>query len=375
MRRSGARLMAAILVLVYGVAPPARAQTEPPAPPITVVATRTLTEDGGRLDWCHASDTIAFDRVIRRGVSEVFTIDPDGSGERCLTCATPGLPAGIRGQPAWHPSCRFLVIQVRGRHFDGNRFEFVSWGIHNDLWIVSADGMSAQLLVEVGPLGASLHPHFSDIGDRLIWTVREPTGRAIRQPLVPRHRTPGRENPWDGWHIAIADFGVSDGRYTLSRRRELFRGRGGFFETHALVGDTIYFSHTALGRPFVDEVFRARSNGRGWINLSESPGTWEEHAEPSPGGQLVTFNSSRGFDWAHPPDLAATLRTELWARTADGRTVRITRYNEGLGPRQRAIASDYAWGPNGQRIASYALIAGGLQSRQVIEILTLDQPY
>ena len=371
---------AAIAVRALWPDAPAWAQSEPAVPgvstqPVAVVSSRTLTDNGGRLDWCHATDTIAFDRVVGRGASEVFTINPDGTGERCLTCGMTGLPPGIRGQPAWHPSCDFLVIQVQGRHFEGNRFEFVSWGIHNDLWIISADGAAAQRLVEVAPLGASLHPHFSDDGGRLIWTVRESTGQTIRQPLNPRNRTPGRENPWDGWHIAIADFQQRDGSFSLTNRRDLFRGMRGFFETHALQGDTIYFSHTRLGRPFVDEVYRARADGSAWVNLSNSPGTWDEHAKLSPGGQVITFNSSRGFDWRHPPDLAATLRMELWARTADGTVAQITRYNEGLAPRQRAIASDYAWGPDGRRIASYALITGGGQARQVIEILTLDRAY
>ena len=106
--------LVAALIVMPACLPEANAwaQSEPAAPgiaapPVTVVASRTLTDNGGRLDWCRATDTIAFRRVVGRGVSEVYTIDPDGSGERCLTCGTPGLPRGIRGQPAWHPSRGF----------------------------------------------------------------------------------------------------------------------------------------------------------------------------------------------------------------------------------------------------------------------------
>jgi len=113
-----------------------------------VVSRRTLTANGGRIDWCASTNLIAFDRVTGADTSEVYVISPDGIGERCVTCNTPSLPKGIRGQPAWHPSGKFLVIQVQGKFYSGSRFEFVSWGIHNDLWLIAADGSWAQLLAE-----------------------------------------------------------------------------------------------------------------------------------------------------------------------------------------------------------------------------------
>jgi hypothetical protein len=141
-----------------------------------VVSHRTLTAHGGRVDWCALNNLIAFDRMTGADTSEVFVIRPDGSAERCITCNVPGLPEGIRGQPAWHPSGDFLVIQVQGKFYQGSRYEFVSWGIHNDLWLVAANGQWAQRLIETDYLGASLHPHFSDTGDRLFWSVRKSTG-------------------------------------------------------------------------------------------------------------------------------------------------------------------------------------------------------
>jgi hypothetical protein len=100
-----------------------------------VVSRRTSTANGGRVDWCASNNLIAFDRMTGSDTSEVFVIRPDGGDERCITCNAPSLPKGIRGQPAWHPGGKFLVIQVQGKFYNGSRFEFVSWGIHNDLWI------------------------------------------------------------------------------------------------------------------------------------------------------------------------------------------------------------------------------------------------
>ncbi len=340
-----------------------------------VVSRRTLTANGGRVDWCASNNLIAFDRMTGTDTSEVFVIRPDGSAERCITCNLPGLPKGIRGQPAWHPSGEFLVIQVQGEFYKGSRFEFVSWGIHNDLWLIAADGKWAQRLIETDYLGASLHPHFSDTGDRLFWTVRQSTGKKIRQRLF--HKTPGKENPWDGWHLAIADFKRdSSGTAQLTNRSDLYRGEGGFFESHALRSGVIWFSHTQSGRPFVDDIYRARSDGTRRVNITKSPGTWEEHGEPSPKGTLVTFNSSRSFDWKNLPDTAKTLRLELWARQAStGNIFRLTDFNKKLADRGRVLTSDYAWGPFGREIAVYYAAFGRGSITQKIDIVRLDRAY
>jgi Tol biopolymer transport system component len=340
-----------------------------------VVSQQILTERGGRLDWCHRTNLIAFDRVTSANSSEVYTIRPDGSGERCITCKTPGLPQGIRGQPAWHPSGKFLIIQVQGKFYQHSHFEFVSWGIHNDLWLVAADGSWAQKLVEAEYLGANLHPHFSDSGHHLFWSVRQSTGRKIRQRLF--HPTPGKENPWDGWQLALASFNYrAGGTATLSSRKDLYRGSGGFFESHAMRDDTIWFSHTQSGRPYVNDIFRARPDGTKRINITNSPGIWNEHGEPSPGGLLVTFNSSRSFNWKHPPDKAKTLRLELWARRAtDGDYIQLTNFNKDLNARTRILTSDYAWGPSKREIAVYSATFGQGPPKQAIHILHLDQEY
>ena len=340
-----------------------------------VVSRRTLTAQGGRVDWCAANNLIAFDRMTGTDSSEVFVIRPDGSEERCITCNVPGLPEGIRGQPAWHPSGKFLVIQVQGKFYKGSRFEFVSWGIHNDLWLIAANGQWAQRLIETEYLGASLHPHFSDSGDRLFWTVRESTGKKIRQRLF--QQTPGKENPWDGWHLALADFNRDvSGKAKLTNRIDLYRGEGGFFESHALKSNVIWFSHTKGGRPLVDDIYRASWDGTQRVNITKSPATWEEHGELSPKGTLVTFNSSRSFNWKNPPDTAKTLRLELWARQmSTGNIFRLTDFNNQLTDRQRVLTSDYAWGPYGREIAVYYATFGKDSISQKIDILRLDQAY
>ena len=331
-----------------------------------------LTRDGGRVSWCHAQDLIAFDREDADGNMDVYTVRPDGSDERCVTCDIQDLPTGIRGQPAWHPSCEYMLLAVQGQHYQGTRFEHVAWGIHDDLWVVATDGSWAERLVEVPYLGATLHPQFSDTGDKVFWTARASTGETV----LTIEDVPGDENQWDGWYLSVADFVAPPaGGPKLEARKDLYTDEGGFFESHALVDDTLWFSHTEGGAYLVDEGYSAALDGSGRVCHTDAPGGWDEHVDPSPNGRLITFNSSRATGWEHPPDTAITLSMEIWALTQDGAYVQLTRYNDETPALTRAVTSDYAWGPNGRSIVSYHVDVRLGRYDQIIEILTLDQDW
>jgi hypothetical protein len=47
--------------------------------PKIVASRRTLTERGGRVDWCPSTNMIAFDRLTGANICEVYVIRPDGS--------------------------------------------------------------------------------------------------------------------------------------------------------------------------------------------------------------------------------------------------------------------------------------------------------
>ena len=352
--------------------PPVRSSGEP-----GVVFERTIVREAGdHLDWCHATNRIAFDRRTRAGVSEVWTVDPTGKDEQCLTCNVAGLPKGLRGHPSWHPSCRWLVIQVSNRNAKGGRYEQLAWGIHHDLWAIAADGAWAEPLVSVGPLGASLAPRLSRDGTRLAWSVRRPTGRRI--PQKAGVRTPGAENPWEGWHLAIAKIEIGrSGRPRLGPHTTLFQGApgGGFYEAEALVGDTLWFSHTPRAAPYVDDVYQVKLTGGQPVNVTNSPGIWDEHAKPSPLGKLVAFNSSAASEWRHPPDLVSSLRLELFVLDRKGRRFRISGLGDQLAAEGggRAVAGEFAWGPGGKQIAlAYAFFSPDGTLSQRIEVIELD---
>src|ERR1700749_4430651 len=73
---------------------------------------RLLTSDGGRVDWSKQNQ-IAFDRKGQGGFYQIWAVNPEGTGERCLTCGQPGAPQKHKGNPAWHPSGRYVVFEAQ----------------------------------------------------------------------------------------------------------------------------------------------------------------------------------------------------------------------------------------------------------------------
>ena len=157
------RLAACVLAAVLAssckkpVAPP-----ETPAPPIasTTVKITTIKNVAGRLDWSK-SNLIAFDQIGSDGYFDVFTMNPDGSNERCLTCDQPALPNRHIGNPAWHPSGNYLVMQVEKPDTPKNIISDLvaspGSGINNNVWVMDVRSTTFTQLTDVplsqGPAG------------------------------------------------------------------------------------------------------------------------------------------------------------------------------------------------------------------------------
>jgi|GEM_PF-1855000 len=360
-----------------------------------VVDRRTLkASGGGRVDWSKANNLIAYDTVDDQGRWQINTIKPDGSDDICLTCDVTGLPAGAKlGQPAWHPSGDWLVIQVENLDLSYTSFALgylsgAGWGINNDLWLIPAQGGAAQKLdgAAIGQQGeASLHPHFSDDGESLFWTRRDPTDKDTN--ILKGFN-------WFGWYMAVAPFSISNGVATVGTVQDIFRDgpseERGFYESHQLRENTLWFSRTvapSIGiNAFVDEGFNAPLNSPASMqNVTAGEGYWEEHGVESPGGDWITFNSSRiAPDVAYPPNIFASLSMGIYIRPRDlsepadllidsRHLMTDDEIEDGYG----IVTSDYDWSPDGTEIVTYSAKRNGtgVITTQTIEIVTLDRAY
>src|SRR5262245_51329327 len=106
-----------------------------------VKAISILKDPGGRVDWSPKGDQIAFDKPGPDGYFEVYVMQPDGTGERCLTCDKKGIPNKHKGNPAFSPSGQYVVFQAEKQIYVGpEALATPGAGIGNDLWLTTADG-------------------------------------------------------------------------------------------------------------------------------------------------------------------------------------------------------------------------------------------
>ena len=214
---------------------------------------------------------------------EIYTIEPNGSNETCVTCLS-SIPKGFTGQPEWHPNGEYLILQARNTASlptadDQNaQINHPSFGVNQDLWLVKKDGTAAEKIYTTPLDGAALHPHFDPTGTKLIFAERMSTG-------IP-------PSVWSGWNIQIADFDINAAPGAkLSNHRRLYDiglpHQRGFYETHAIDNERIVFSWTpcifenlvlTCGRPYSDDSYSANLDGSNRVNLINSPETWDEHA-------------------------------------------------------------------------------------------------
>lgn len=328
-----------------------------PAPGVTV---EMVNGDAGRLAWysgsAQAHELVAFDRVVNttNAYTEIFTMEPDGASVTPVTSAgTQPFNAGFIGQPAWHPDGDHIIFQVK--EGGGTRFEHVSFGINNDLWLINKNGTGAEQLLTSPTNGAILHPHLSKSGDKLIWADREATG--VQMGVWIAAGAPGGENPWAGWRIAVADFDINAAPGNkISNIQYLFDSGAastrGFYETHGFYANDsrITWSRTLNGDHYVDDIFSCRLDGTDVQQIVDSPTTWDEHGLWAPGETAMAFNSSRAdAGWSFPGSAADTLTLEVFL--LEGTQVsQLTEFNATGSASKRYITSDLDWDRGGTRM-------------------------
>ncbi len=358
-------LLSGGFLLVWGATAVGECQPRAdPGPSPLVRSITTLTLDGGRLSWSESLNRIAFDRAGSDGYFDIWTMNPDGSDQVCLTCDRPGFPSRHIGNPTWHPLGAYLAFQAQKPTVTGLGIDFFAnpgSGLNNDLYMMDSPGQNAWRLsnVPIGP-GGVLHPQFSRDGRLLLWAERVADGGRFGQ-----------------WIIRLADFRVERGIPQVDNIRTFTPGaQQRFYETHGFSPDdgTILFS----GKPdqgldeFGMDIYRFAPSSGALTNLTATPGEWDEHAHFSPRGDRIVWMASRGFG---PIAAASELRAEFWIMNPDGSNKRkLTNFNQ-AGSAEfiagQAVAADSDWSLDGTRIAAY-VITNPQEVRGRIVMIELD---
>lgn len=310
---------------------------------------RMLSRNGGRVDWSHDGQWIAYDRRGEDGYYDVWIIRPDGRDDHCLTCDTGGVVAGgHNGQPAWHPSGRYLVFQSEKRQDVGN------WGRDlaalpgaghcSDLWVADLQTGAFHQLTHTANTDDSgvLHAHFSNDGTMLSWT----DGVGAAALMDPRANA-------GYWRLMVAEFQAGGGAPRLVNPRAFLPGGEAFYENHGFSGDDrrlVFTSTFEMSRSdsFLEStrIFELDLATGEVVRLTDAD--YNETAHYTPSGRHIVWMTSRD----NP-----TRGTDYWVMDPDGGDARrITDFNNRRLPTSRRrllIAADHSFAPDGRRFAAY----------------------
>lgn len=307
----------------------------------------TLVADGGHLDWLKVTNgPVVFDRIGPAGVFELWVLQVGGAA-RNLSAGRPEFAGVHVGQPAWHPSGRWIVFQAQKQGVP-RRYDSVSRpgaGVFNDLWIVSVDGRVMRKIVDL-PLTISrdsrglLHPHFSPDGRLLIWAERIAGGR----------------RPFGVWTMRIAEFREESGVPRLGAIRSAAPRGDAFYETHGFAPDGRRFLFSSDGDRGL-QLYEYDLAGASARQLTRDPRVWSEHAHYSPDGRWILHASSETLVFRARPDFE--LETEFWLMRPDGtERRRLTYFHLPGHPHHRAgfaAAADAAWRHDGRAFAGLVI--------------------
>lgn len=322
--------------------------------PVKTITT-LIGDNGGRVDW--GEKGILHSRYGEDGYYDVWIMNEDGSNTRCLTCDTPHIPQLHNGQPAWHPSGKYIVFQSQDPSLPHTyREDYIltqpGHGKHNNLWITNDEGNFCQL-THIDKNRSVLHPHFSHDGSKLLWSEKIGDG------------------PID-WAIMIADF-VETPTPHIEHVTPYQPLGNVWYETHDFSPDDskiLLTIGTEEGYKGFD-IWEMDIKTQDLTKLTDDPNCWDEHAHYSPDGTKIVWASSHGYLY-DPNKWQKSLKTELWMMNSDGSNKeRLTYFNEPghtecMGA--PAIAADSSWSPDGTKL----VVAVGVGSRENTRIVLIE---
>ena len=310
-----------------------------PAGPYIATGAVDLVPGGADPDWS-SQNKIIFQRPDAFGITQVLTVNPDGSDLRQLK--SPSLYRH-KFNPSWYPDGNWFAVQVERPNKLMTLDSYSQWsnillnGLWCDLWVAKADGSEWYQLTDTTlRTDGVLFPIFSPDGSKLLWS-------RIIKPANPLH-------PWGVYRLMIGDFSFVNGIPQLSNVQDITPNGIEFIEPGQFSPDgrSVVVSSdvgaTPNNRMNVLEIDLATDT---YVDLTkDSDLVWHEHPSYTPDGQHIIYMS--GIPW-HP--LSADL--VMINRDGSGWT-QLTHFNDpGYAEyaREAVDAFHARYSPDGKRLA------------------------
>ena len=306
----------------------------------------TLKEKGGRVDWSHTLNLVAFDKTGSDNYYDVYTMNPDGSGEQCLTCGKSAVPQHHNGNPTWHSTGQWIAFQSVNTNLISDAVKKLysedeirahtnpGAGWLNNIWVMDKNRQHFYQMTDIGTDGGVLHPHFSHDGKKMLWAER--IGK-------------------DDWVIHVADFTVQDSQPRLENITAYQPGQQhDFYETHGFSADgskILFSGNLQKGQPMWGlDIYEMDLQTQKLTPLTNTTYAWDEHAHYSPDGSKILWMSSKDRE-------VNQLKTDFWIMDVDGSNKQqLTFFNTPGHSHYRGesiVAADNSWSHDGKRIIAY----------------------
>jgi uncharacterized protein (TIGR03437 family) len=310
------------------------------------IGTLRPSGSGGRVAWSRVLNLVVYDKVSATGYYDVYTMNPDGSNDQCLTCNHSSLPPGHKGNPDFDYSGKWIIFQAEktGTAAGFDKLASPGSGLFNDVWMMDVKGTNFYQLTNVPKQNSGvLHAHFSHSGNQVTYA----------QMVAPSPLPLGK------WEVQIADLTFTGGVPSLQNTHTYQPGPiPGFYETHGFSADdqSVYF--TANPEPqqqwFGVDIYRFTPATGNLLNLTNTPNDWDEHADLSPDGTKILWVSSTGIQLVSGDE-----KTDYWIMDVDGSNKRrLTWFNTPGFPESQSspvAAARSAWSPDGTYFLGYVV--------------------
>ncbi len=285
---------------------------------------------GGRAGWSQGpNNLIAYDSInTTTGFYDVWTMNPDGTNQTCLTCNWEPPPAQgdsnpqpnyNKGNPDWDPTGQYIVFEVQRNDTTYTAAQNLTTrpGEGEDLvlYIMDAAGKNFWLVPSSTTYtphnGGVLHPRFShgssSRGLMLLWAQEIASGAGTYK-----------------WEMQLASFSIANGAPVTTLLQTLTPGGsaqcvGPFYETHgfSLDDSTFFYSGNpqegCSGNTYGYDEYTYNLNTQVYTDITNTPDIWEEHARSSPIQEKLLYVSSEG-----QTQTAGNLIQEFWTMNYDG---------------------------------------------------------